>query len=267
MLRRPFIASDIAIIALIIVLLIVSLVQGQRHLKAVQKEVGKTNEQVVKLETVIANKKTALDAVNEARTQLESQLNDANADNDQLRKELDASQSQMKENQTHAQLLTNELEQTKKETFAQLAAAKEANQRQFEAIANEATKKLSESEQRVADLTEQLKSVSAERDATQSTLSGTKSELEKAKETTQQTNAKLEATEAELEEAKEATEQPNARATEFESAGANTAKDAEAQRAKIQPALDEANKEIERLKSEVEQQKATPPVSVSPAPG
>src|ERR1044071_6284794 len=95
MLRRPFIASAIAIIALIIVLLIVSLVQGQRHLKAVQKELRKTNEQVVKLEKVIANQKTALDAVNEARTQLESHLNDANADNDQLRKELDASQSQI----------------------------------------------------------------------------------------------------------------------------------------------------------------------------
>ena len=40
MLRRPFIASAIAIIALIIILLIVSLVQGQRHLKAVQKELG-----------------------------------------------------------------------------------------------------------------------------------------------------------------------------------------------------------------------------------
>ena len=67
-------------------------------------------------------------------------------------------------------------------------------------------------------MTEQLNSVSAERDATQSKLSDTQSELEKAKETTQQTNAKLEATEDELEKAKAATEQANARATEFESA-------------------------------------------------
>src|SRR4029078_9200605 len=139
MLRRPFIASAIAIIALIIVLLIVSLVQGQRHLKAVQKEVGKTNEQVVKLEKVIANQKTALDAVNEARTQLESQLNDTNADNAQLRKELDASQSHMKEDQTHAQELTNELEKTKKEAYAQLATEREASQSRFEAITTHAT--------------------------------------------------------------------------------------------------------------------------------
>jgi chromosome segregation ATPase len=197
-------------------------------------------------------------------------LDEATSDNDQLREELDASQAQMKENQTHGQELTTELEKTKKETYSQLAAAKEAHQRQFEAITNEATKKLSESEKRVADLAEQLNSVSAERDTTQSKLSDTQSELEKAKETTQQTNAKLEATEDELEKAKEEMEQANARATEFESAGANTAKDAEAERSKLQASLDQANAEIERLKGELEKQKSTPPEqgeSVSPAPG
>ena len=242
MLRRPFIATALAIIALIIVLLLVSLVQEHKHLRSVQEELGSKNEQVATLKKVIAN----------------------------LRTELDTTQSQLKENQTHGQELTTELEKTKKETYSQLAAAKEAHQRQFEDITNEATKKLSESEKRVADLTEQLKSVSAERDATQSKLSDTQSKLEKAKETTQQTNAKLEATEDELEKAKEATEQANARATEFESAGANTAKDAEAERMKFQAALDEANAEIERLKGELEKQKSTPPEqgeSVSPAPG
>ena len=199
MLRRPVIATALAIIALIIVLLLVSLAQEHKHLRSVQEELGRTNQQVVKLEKVIGSLKADLDAAR-----------------------------------------------------------------------NEATKKLSESEKRVADLTEQLKSVSAERDATQSKLSDTQSELEKAKETTQQTNAKLEATEDELEKAKEATEQANARATEFESAGANTAKDAEAERMKFQAALDQANAEIERLKGELEKQKSTPPEqgeSVSPAPG
>ena len=255
MLRRPFIASAIAIIALIIVLLIVSLVQGQRHLKAVQKELGKTNEQVVKLEKVIANQKTALDAVNEARTQLESHLNDANEDNDQLRKELDASQSQMKENQTHAQELTNELEKTKKEAYAQLTTEREASQRRFETITDETTKKLSESEKRIANLTEQLKSVSAERDATQSKFSENQSQLE--------------AMQNELAKAKEATQQANAKATELETA-ANAATDAEAERSKLQAALDQATVEIERLKGELEKQKSTPPEqgeSVSPAPG
>src|SRR5262249_19459243 len=164
---------------------------------------------------------------------------------EQLRKDVDAARSQSKENQTHAQELTTELEKTKKDTFAQLTAEKEANQKQFETITNEAAKKLSESEKRVSDLTDQLKSVSAkmerltaERDAAQS---------------------KVDATDDELAKAKEATEQATARVTELQSAGANTAKEAEAERSKLQAVLDEANAEIERLRSELEQHKATPP--------
>src|SRR6185503_13203543 len=116
MLRRPFIASGIAIVALIIVLLIVSLVLGQRHLRAVQKELGRTNEQVVKLEKVIGNLKTDFDAESKARSQLQGHLDEANSDNDQLRKELDASQSQLKEKEAQAQELTNELERSEEHT-------------------------------------------------------------------------------------------------------------------------------------------------------
>jgi uncharacterized coiled-coil DUF342 family protein len=71
--------------------------------------------------------------------------------------------------------------------------------------------------------------------------------------------SKLEATDAELGKVKEAAEQANARFTELESAGANTAKEAEAERSKLQTALDAANTEIERLRTELEQQKASPP--------
>jgi chromosome segregation ATPase len=169
-----------------------------------------------------------------------------------MRKELDAAQSQLKEKEANAQELTTELEKTKKETYAQLAAEREAGQRQFETITGEASKKLSESEKRVADLTEQLKSVSAqveqlktEKDAAQSKLSERQSEFE--------------AMQNELAKAKEASEQANARVTQLESAGANTAKEAETERSKLQAALDEANAEIERLKSEGEQQKVIPP--------
>jgi septal ring factor EnvC (AmiA/AmiB activator) len=104
----------------------------------------------------------------------------------------------LKEKETH------ELEKIKNETFAQLAAAKEANQRQFETITNEATRKLSESEKRIANLTEQLKSASAqmeqltmERDAAQSKLNENRAEFEamenqlaKAKEATEKASAK-----------------------------------------------------------------------------
>ena len=55
MLRWPFVASALAIIALIIVLLLVSLAQEHKHLRSVQEELGRTNQQVVKLEKVIGS--------------------------------------------------------------------------------------------------------------------------------------------------------------------------------------------------------------------
>jgi len=257
MLRWPFVASALAIVALIIVLLLVSLVQGHKQLRSVQKELGRTTEQVVQhkaataeLENSVANLKTELDAADKKRTELQGNLDEANSDNEVLRNELGAAQSQLKEKEAQAQELTTELEKTKKETYAQLAAAKEASQRQFETITNEATKKLSDSEKRVADLTEQLKSVSAEKYALQSKLSENQSEFE--------------AVSNELAKAKEATQEASAKATELENT-ANAAKDAEAERTQIQSALDQANKEIERLQSELEQQKMTPPVSVAPS--
>src|SRR6185295_1909794 len=255
MLRWPFVASALAIVALIIVLLLVSLVQGHKQLRSVQKELGRTNEQVVQhkaataeLEKSVANLKTELDAADKKRTELQGNLDEANSDNEVLRNELGAAQSQLKEKEAQAQELTTELEKTKKETYAQLAAAKKASQRQFETITNEATKKLSDSEKRVADLTEQLKSVSAEKYALQSKLSENQSEFE--------------AVSNELAKAKEATQEASAKATELENT-VNAAKDAEAERTQIQSALDQANKEIERLQSELEQQKMTPPVSVA----
>ena len=64
MLRVPFIASALAIIAFIIVVLIISLVQGQRHLRTVQKELSSTNEHFLQvtvttaeLEKTVANLK------------------------------------------------------------------------------------------------------------------------------------------------------------------------------------------------------------------
>src|SRR6187200_2145507 len=62
MLRWPFVASALAIIALIIVLLLVSLAQEHKQLRSVQKELRTTNEQVVKLEKVIGSLKADLDA-------------------------------------------------------------------------------------------------------------------------------------------------------------------------------------------------------------
>ena len=133
-------------------------------------------------------------------------------------------------------------------TISEAAAARES--------ADEAISKFSETQKRLDDLTEQLKSISAqvgqvtrERDAAQS---------------------KLESTNAELAKAKESAEQANTKATELENA-ANSSKEAETERSKLlQAALDQADAEIERLKTELEQQKANPPEQgdlVSPPPG
>ena len=75
MLRWPLVASALAIITLIIVLLLVSLAQEHKQLRSVQRELGSKNEQVATLEKVIAD----------------------------LRTELDTTQSQLKEKEAHEQ--------------------------------------------------------------------------------------------------------------------------------------------------------------------
>jgi uncharacterized protein HemX len=64
--RLPWIALALAVVS--VVVLVFPLVRTQQHLRAVQKELGTTNEQVVKLEKVIADLKTELDAANKAYT-------------------------------------------------------------------------------------------------------------------------------------------------------------------------------------------------------
>ena len=74
MLRSPLIATGLAIVGLIIVLLVVSLAQQYKHLSSVQKELGATNGQVVKLQKAIADLKAQLDESNKARSQIQNDL-------------------------------------------------------------------------------------------------------------------------------------------------------------------------------------------------
>ena len=84
MLRVPFIASAFAILALIIVVLVIALLQGQRHLRSMQSELGRTNEQVVQaraasaeLEKTMATLKTELDEAGKKLIQLQGNLDEA----------------------------------------------------------------------------------------------------------------------------------------------------------------------------------------------
>ena len=93
--RFPWIALAAAVVAMAI--LVFPLVYAQQHLKAVRNELGRTNEQVVKLEKVVGGLKTEVDEANKARTDIQGKLDEANSTIEQLRKDLATSQSQLKE--------------------------------------------------------------------------------------------------------------------------------------------------------------------------
>src|SRR4029453_17057407 len=103
MLRWHYVATALAIISLGVVLLLVSVFQNQRQLRSVQREFDRAKEQIVQskavtadLEKTVATIKTELNEAGRARREIQAKLDEANADNDQLRKELDAAQSQLK---------------------------------------------------------------------------------------------------------------------------------------------------------------------------
>jgi septal ring factor EnvC (AmiA/AmiB activator) len=92
--RFPFIAAGLAILALGVVVLLVAVVQDQRHLRSVQRELDQAKEQVIRskataddLEKSAAKLKKELDETNKARTQLQGNLDEANSTIEQLRKE------------------------------------------------------------------------------------------------------------------------------------------------------------------------------------
>jgi uncharacterized protein YoxC len=89
--RFPWIALAAAVVAM--AFLVFPLVYAQQHLKAVRNELGRTNEQVVKLEKVVGGLKTEVDEA----TDIQGKLDEANSTIEQLRKELATSQSQLKE--------------------------------------------------------------------------------------------------------------------------------------------------------------------------
>jgi septal ring factor EnvC (AmiA/AmiB activator) len=91
MLRFPVIASALAIIALIVVVLALSLLQSQKHLRLVHGELDGANKQIVQstaataeLEKTVAKLKTELDEASKARRELQENLDEATSDNEQL---------------------------------------------------------------------------------------------------------------------------------------------------------------------------------------
>ena len=92
------------IIAVGLVVLLVGVVQGQRHLRSVQIELDRAHDQIMqfkqaneKLATSVAKLETEVDEANKARTDIQGKLDEANSTIEQLRKDLATSQSQLKE--------------------------------------------------------------------------------------------------------------------------------------------------------------------------
>ena len=112
----PAIALGLAVLAL--VALVIPLVLTQKHLTEAQTELARTNEQLVQnrnasdqLEQTISNLKTELDAGNKARTELKENLDKATSDAEQLRKDVETAQLQVKDGEGRVQQLTAELDE------------------------------------------------------------------------------------------------------------------------------------------------------------
>jgi chromosome segregation ATPase len=110
---------------------------------------------------------------------------------------------------------------------------------------------MAELERVVANLKTELDAANRARTQLQGGFDEANSELEKRQ-------SEVERLSAELEKATQTMAQANAKATELEETAANITKDAEAERSKLQAALDQANTEVERLKIEVQQREAVP---------
>src|SRR5262249_26555328 len=264
----PWIALALAVIAL--VLLGAALFKTQKQLRELRSELGTSNGQLVQawaasseLESVVANLKIELDTANKARTELQSNLDEADSDNDEL---FDAAQSALNKKQAQVKDLTAQLEKAKtaadeasaeiakreqqvSKIKEQLASEHKTGQDQIEGLnkAVEDTKaKLTETQTRVADLTEQLEALSAqvaqittERDAAQSSLSEKESYIKVI-----------------FAKAKDATEWANARIAESDKAAAEAAEHAKTERDKLQSALNQATAELKRLADELRQKEA-----------
>ena len=102
--RFPFIAAGLTLIAVGVIVLVVGVVHSQEHLRSVQRELDRANEQIVQskrananLATSAAKLETEVDEANKARTDIQGKLDEANSTIEQLRKDLATSQSQLKE--------------------------------------------------------------------------------------------------------------------------------------------------------------------------
>src|SRR6476660_1254480 len=149
------IALGLAVLAL--TALVITLAVNHQHLRQARIELAKANEQLVQnrdaadqLEHTISNLKAELDAGNKARTELKENLDESTSDAEKLRKDVEAGQLQLKDEEGRVQRLTAALDEANGERDKTKDQMSELTQ-----TADEAKTKLSDAEEQSGDLKEQ----------------------------------------------------------------------------------------------------------------
>ena len=93
---RAWASIAIGLVVAVLAVLVVPLVQSQKDLRLVREQVVQASARNAKLESVVANLKTELDAANQARTELQGALEEV--------------KSQIEKRQSEIKRLTAELE-------------------------------------------------------------------------------------------------------------------------------------------------------------
>ena len=88
-----WIAIGLAVAAL--VLLVFPMLQVQKDLRLANEQVVQARARIAELESVVANLKTELDAANQARTQLQGSLEEANSEIEKRQSEVERLSSEL----------------------------------------------------------------------------------------------------------------------------------------------------------------------------
>ena len=86
---RVWASIALGLVVAVLAVLVVPLVQSQKDLRLAREQVVQASARNAKLESVVANLKTELDAANRARTQLQGSLEEANSEIEKRQSEIE----------------------------------------------------------------------------------------------------------------------------------------------------------------------------------
>ena len=86
---RAWASIALGLVVAVLAVLVVPLVQSQKDLRLAREQVVQARARNAELESVVANLKTELDAANQARTQLQGSLEEANSEIEKRQSEIE----------------------------------------------------------------------------------------------------------------------------------------------------------------------------------